>query len=163
MYQLAQPYFPANQKLGHKIHALQSKLTAKKEDDAYDSSLHQKTAKGDCDDEEYEYKEDQDAKPKARKITAKAKFAVYREDGQQTPRTQKLLEIINSKSVSQIKLLKGVGAKKAEFIVNSLFEMDSADQGHLVTDLEQLGALKGVGWKTLETMKTGLVGGGWDF
>ena len=40
------------------------------------------------------------------------------EDPPVSPRTIHLLSIINSRDVSQIKLLKGVGAKKAEAIVD---------------------------------------------
>ena len=71
----------------------------------------------------------------------------------QTPRTKHLLEIINSKDISQIKLLKGVGAKKAEAIVNCLCELDDDVQ---MTSLGQLGKLKGVGIRTVETMRLGL-------
>lgn len=70
----------------------------------------------------------------------------------QTPRTKHLLTIINTKDVSQIKLLKGVGAKKAEAIVNCLCDMDDGE----VTTLGQLGKLKGVGVKTVENMRTGV-------
>ncbi|KAK4991447.1 hypothetical protein LTR66_001783 [Elasticomyces elasticus] len=70
-----------------------------------------------------------------------------------TPRTQQLLRIINSRDVSQIKLLKGVGAKKAEMIVNCL--CDLGDNGAIET-LGQLGNLKGVGAKTVESMRTGV-------
>ena len=69
----------------------------------------------------------------------------------QTPRTKQLLDIINTKDVSKIKLLKGVGAKKAEAIVNCLCDLDDS-----VTSLGQLGKLKGVGVKTVENMRTGL-------
>ncbi|KAK4497967.1 hypothetical protein PRZ48_010623 [Zasmidium cellare] len=69
----------------------------------------------------------------------------------QTPRTKQLLNIINTKDVSKIKLLKGVGAKKAEAIVNCLCDLDDS-----VTSLGQLGKLKGVGVKTVENMRTGL-------
>ncbi|KAF7190770.1 Kinesin-like protein [Pseudocercospora fuligena] len=69
----------------------------------------------------------------------------------QTPRTRQLLDIINTKDVSRIKLLKGVGAKKAEAIVNCLCDLDDS-----VTSLGQLGKLKGVGVKTVENMRSGL-------
>ena len=72
----------------------------------------------------------------------------------QTPRTRQLLDIINSKDVSQIKLLKGVGAKKAEAIVNCLCEIDDDSR---VASLVELGKLKGVGIKTVENMRTGLM------
>jgi DNA uptake protein ComE-like DNA-binding protein len=72
----------------------------------------------------------------------------------QTPRTRQLLDIINSKDVGQIKLLRGVGAKKAEAIVNCLCEIDDDSR---VTSLNQLGKMKGVGIKTVENMRTGLM------
>lgn len=73
--------------------------------------------------------------------------------GEQTPRTAHLLKIINSRDVRQIRSLKGVGAKKADAIVNSLFEMDDEE----VHDLEELaGRLKGIGGKTVEAMRTGI-------
>ncbi|PSN64556.1 kinesin-domain-containing protein [Corynespora cassiicola Philippines] len=72
--------------------------------------------------------------------------------GEQTPRTKNLLRIINSRDVSQIKALKGVGTKKADAIVNCLMEMDAEE----VRDLESLAMLKGVGGKTVENMRMGL-------
>jgi len=71
----------------------------------------------------------------------------------QTPRTKHILHIINTKDVSQIKLLRGVGAKKAEAIVNCLCDLDD-DTG--VSSLSELGKLKGVGAKTVENMRLGL-------
>ncbi|KAK0336696.1 hypothetical protein LTR02_003602 [Friedmanniomyces endolithicus] len=79
----------------------------------------------------------------------------------QTPRTKHLLDIINTKDVSQIKLLKGVGAKKAEAIVNCLCDLDDDGGGEgggggRVMTLGQLGKLKGVGVKGVENMRVGL-------
>lgn len=82
-----------------------------------------------------------------------------------TPRTTHLLKIINSRDVNQIKALKGVGAKKADGIVNCLMEMDDEE----LKDLESLAMLKGVGGKTVENMRLGLSAsvsvnvGGYDF
>ncbi|TKA52388.1 hypothetical protein B0A55_13056 [Friedmanniomyces simplex] len=92
---------------------------------------------------------------------------------EQTPRTRHLLNIINTKDVSQIKLLKGVGAKKAEAIVNCLCDLDEggggegvggagagagagAGDGGRVKTLSQLGKLRGVGVKGVENMRVGL-------
>jgi hypothetical protein len=71
----------------------------------------------------------------------------------QTPRSKHILRIINSRDVAQIRLLKGVGAKKAEMIVNALCEMDDE-----VRHVGELGRLKGVGIKGVERMREGLVG-----
>ncbi|KAF2722395.1 kinesin-domain-containing protein [Polychaeton citri CBS 116435] len=74
----------------------------------------------------------------------------------QTPRTKYLLKIINTKDVSQIKLLKGVGSKKAEAIVNSICDLDDGNEEARVTSLLELGKLKGVGVKTVENMRSGI-------
>jgi hypothetical protein len=89
------------------------------------------------------------------------------EDPSVSPRTIHLLSIINSRDVSQIKLLKGVGAKKAEAIVDCLCEMDHAlgtgdemvsDQPHFqVSSLTELSTLKGVGVRTVENMRNGVL------
>ncbi|KAK3114059.1 hypothetical protein LTR53_007990 [Teratosphaeriaceae sp. CCFEE 6253] len=73
----------------------------------------------------------------------------------QTPRTQHLLHIINTRDVSRIKLLKGVGAKKAEAIVSCLCDLDEEGSGG-VRSLGQLGGLRGVGVKGVEKMRVGL-------
>ena len=80
----------------------------------------------------------------------------------QTPRTKQLLDIINTRDISQIRALKGVGAKKAEIIVEALCVGEDADEleggcGRVVIeDLGQLGRLKGVGIRTVEGMRMGL-------
>lgn len=85
-----------------------------------------------------------------------------------SPKTVHLLSIINSRDVGQIKLLKGVGAKKAEAIVDCLCEMDqssSAGGDEMISDqpqfqvnsLAQLSTLKGVGIRTVENMRNGVL------
>jgi len=74
-----------------------------------------------------------------------------------SPRTASLLRIINSRDIAAIKMLKGVGAKKAEAIVNSLCSLLDDDEGTpAVRSLEQLGGIKGVGAKTVESMRMAL-------
>ena len=102
------------------------------------------------------------AKPKAARKPRKTtkRLPVFRDEvdtaapppGAQTPRTERLLGIINSRDVNQIKGLKGVGLKKADAIVNCLMEMDNAE----VHDLASLALLKGVSGKTVENMRMGL-------
>lgn len=94
-------------------------------------------------------------------------IAEFDEDPCVSPRTMHLLSIINSRDVSQIKLLKGVGAKKAEAIVDCLCEMDQtslngedmvSDQPQFqVSSLAELSTLKGVGVRTLENMRNGVL------
>lgn len=75
----------------------------------------------------------------------------------QTPRTKQLLDIVNARDISQIKLLRGVGAKKAEAIVGALCGADEKETNEVVLrSLGELGRLKGVGPKTVESMRMGL-------
>lgn len=76
--------------------------------------------------------------------------------GELTPRSSRLLRIINTRDLSQIRLLRGVGLKKGEAIVNCLCEMDEEDESVLITSLDQLGGLRGVGSKTVENMRSGI-------
>ncbi|KAM0717941.1 hypothetical protein Q7P37_006273 [Cladosporium fusiforme] len=78
---------------------------------------------------------------------------------EQTPRTKHLLAVINSRDVSQIKLLKGVGAKRAEAIANCLCDLELGDdaEGGRVDNLGQLGRIKGVGGRMVENMRLGLL------
>ncbi|KAI7284655.1 kinesin-domain-containing protein [Hortaea werneckii] len=82
----------------------------------------------------------------------------------ETPRTKHILRVINTKDVSKIKLLRGVGPKKAEAIVNAICDLqeeeENAGRGECrrVESLGQLGKLRGVGVKTVEGMRAGLGG-----
>jgi DNA uptake protein ComE-like DNA-binding protein len=186
MYQLAQPFFPNNEKLANKIASLQEKARRKREDSGHTNtsftqqaephithfpSKKSKAIYDDRNDDDFRAPPEEDLeeadgsfvfKPAKRKAAPKMKLAVFRDenvpsmDGPPTPRTQHLLSIINSRDVSQIRALKGVGAKKAEAIVSSLCEMDEGDEGAFISDLQQLGGLKGVGSKTVENMRIGL-------
>ena len=74
-----------------------------------------------------------------------------------TPRTKQLLEIVNRRDVSQLRLLRGVGAKKAEAILEALCAGEEDElQERTVHSLAELGKLKGVGAKTVENMRSGL-------
>ncbi|KAK6440624.1 hypothetical protein LTR95_003156 [Oleoguttula sp. CCFEE 5521] len=74
-----------------------------------------------------------------------------------TPRTTRLLEIINTRDVAQIRLLKGVGAKRAEAIVGALCDMEIGpkEEGVRVGSLQELSRLRGVGAKLVEGMRGG--------
>ncbi|KKK23995.1 hypothetical protein P175DRAFT_0504016 [Aspergillus ochraceoroseus IBT 24754] len=83
-------------------------------------------------------------------------------DSAPSPRTIHLLSIINSRDVSQIKLLKGVGVKKAEAIVDCLCEMDQNLESYeepqvQINSLAELSTLKGVGAKTVQSMRNGVL------
>ncbi|KAL2803042.1 P-loop containing nucleoside triphosphate hydrolase protein [Aspergillus granulosus] len=80
-----------------------------------------------------------------------------------SPRTIHLLSIINSRDVSQIKLLKGVGVKKAEAIVDCLCDMDQNSEDcesgtqFRINSLAELSKLKGVGVKSVQSMRNGVL------
>lgn len=79
-----------------------------------------------------------------------------------SPRTARILSVINSRNVSQIKLLRGVGSKKAEAIVDCLCEMDNPGNGSesgnfvQIRNLAELGKMKGVGLKMVENMRNAI-------
>ncbi len=198
MYELAQPYFPNNEKLVGKIVGLREKIKVKREESHVSklagqqqlssprtqsirpsppepvSNIMKKSSDDPADDDnveplkpvydnDYESEDGFHFKPKARKPQkpSKSRLNVLHdtktEEGE-TPRTQQLLRIINTRNLAQIKLLKGVGAKKAEFILDCLCEMDEEGvEGAVIETLGQLGRLKGVGTKTVENMRSGLV------
>ncbi|KAL8702286.1 MAG: hypothetical protein Q9224_000048 [Gallowayella concinna] len=79
----------------------------------------------------------------------------------ETPRTKQLLSIINSRDVGRIRLLQGVGARRAEAMVEALCGGNDEGDGScqvVVQSLAELGKLRGVGVKTVERMRCGLVG-----
>ncbi|KAF2271669.1 kinesin-domain-containing protein [Westerdykella ornata] len=134
------------------------------------SSMAKASIKGEAEDEEFAPAGDSEgdesyasnasfryrAKGTRKSKKAMKKVPIFRDEpvqrGDHTPRTAHLLKIINSRDVSQIKALKGVGAKKADAIVSCLVEMEDEE----VRDLEGLAMLKGVGGRTVENMRLGL-------
>ena len=74
-----------------------------------------------------------------------------------TPRTKRLLDIVNTRDLAQIRCLRGIGLKKAEAIRDAL-GADEEDElhGYTVHSLAELGRLKGVGSKTVEKMRVAL-------
>ena len=187
MYELAQSYFPDNEKLQCKIEKLREKLARKKEESdtsvaesTISSRRREKEVSNDCDpeDESYHYDgqesacRDSDdeapphrARPKKAKAKRKARTSspdpLAQQDadlGAVTPRTQYLLDVINSRDVTRIKTLSGLGAKRAEGIVGFLnTENDGHEEEMTLKCWNDLSRLRGVGKKTLETMRESVV------
>lgn len=67
-----------------------------------------------------------------------------------TPRTKKLLDIVNSRDADLIKGLRGFGAKKAQDVVERL-------DGSRIESLEQLRGVPGFGGKTVDRAWEGIV------
>ena len=175
MYSLAKGFFPSNKKLDHKIEKLREKIQLKKQEDERRKELVEPStstpARNRSDDDHY--KEDPEAvddtdygsdggfhyKAKSKK-SAKASLTRTPPDDSasealQSPGTRRLLEVINTRDVAQIRLLRGVGAKRAEGIIEALCSVED-EEGKTVRNVDQLGRLKGVGNKTVANMRAGL-------
>jgi DNA uptake protein ComE-like DNA-binding protein len=69
---------------------------------------------------------------------------------------QKILSIINSRDISKIQSLPGLGIKRAEGIVSQLVEWDSREgngERVVVESWEELGSIRGVGRRVLEGLR----------
>ena len=170
MYELAQPHFPGNEKLEKKIEKLKEKIRIKKETDAAPApslDRHQSQQRHAADNDEsyhedgsaYEQSDGEGHRAKPRKPKATRKARAFSPDPlvadslPMTPRTRYLLDVINTRDISQIKGLDGLGAKRAEGIVEYMSELGD---GFELSSWRDLNSLKGVGKKTLETMREGV-------
>ncbi|KAL8816581.1 MAG: hypothetical protein Q9223_004429 [Gallowayella weberi] len=112
-------------------------------------------------DGEYDSSDSFRYRPKKAKGRKKTEAPESAADGAETPRTKQLLSIINSRDVGRIRLLQGVGARRAEAMVEALCGGSEEGDGScqvVVQSLAQLGHLRGVGVKTVERMRSGLNG-----
>lgn len=186
MYELAQPHFPDNEKLQGKIDRLKEKL-AKKRDAAGAAAATERGASprkhvkvvtidgiGANEDESYHeegnetdyHSEDDEGayrprskrqKPRRRARASSPDPLTQTESLVVTPRTQHLLNVINTRDVSTIKSLSGLGSKRAEAIVDYLNSQLETENSMQMTCWNDLTKLKGVGKKTLESMREGVI------
>jgi hypothetical protein len=188
MYQLAAPFFPDNEKLARKIEKLKVKVnqnralnptaaprSIKRPRQSFEPEQRKIKAKRlfNVEDDDYDaYEEeyhghDDSFQDSARKTKAKRRKS---QDSPSkiswptvpTPRSQRLLTIINSRNVAQIRALKGVGAKKSDLILRALASLTvpGDENGTLlpnIDSMEDLAALKGLSRKTVENMRLGVV------
>jgi len=179
MFILAKDFFPDNEKLDLKIDKLKGKIQKKKEDGRRKEtrkSLHslvhpkrsslsprKKTHQPNEDEEcRSEQADEQDYQSDAGfRYKAKSKISMPQTtpeiDMMQTPRTKQLLDIVNARDISRIRLLKGVGPKRAEAVIEALCAGEEDDQeARVVRNLVQLGRLKGFGPKLVENWRADL-------
>ncbi|KAF5977240.1 kinesin family member 22 [Fusarium bulbicola] len=175
MYEKALPYFPGQTKLLNKIERLRSRLEGnasapsprretprserKKRRLVYDDADGDyETAEADVDEEEFAHRA---SKPKSRKVKVKAlatKSILSGDDeGPASPRTQHLLDIVNSRDLGQIRGLVGFGAKKARDLVDYLELVNDDEAGGRIDSLAQLRTVPGMGSRTVERAYDGLV------
>ena len=177
MYQLAKDYFPTNAKLDVKIAGLQSKIASKRQQ-VHDKQITQAengnrprdkhTAEVD---DEYqdklegtndgEYDSDDSFRTKVRLKKSRGKKArplpqSTFHDEAPTPRTKQVLEIINTRDIRRLRVMQGIGPKRAEKLLEALCGGEDADEARQVRNLAELGNLKGVGIKTVEKMRMGI-------
>ncbi|KAG7130955.1 Kinesin-like protein KIF22 like [Verticillium longisporum] len=170
MYELALPFFPGQAKLLGKIEKLRARLGMDVEETAKESRRKRRKVVA-LDEDEYHGAVDADAdadesflyrdpKPRSKKTAKHAKVAVpltttaYEPT---SPRSQQLLDIVNSRDLAQIQRLHGFGAKKARDLVDFLRLMGEDDDGNIFT-LAQLRTVPGMGGRTVERAYEGLVG-----
>lgn len=175
MFQLAKDYFPDNAKLDRKIAHLQNRLAEQKERSKTDQPalitqdtqrVHGRNGDGDEDYvEEPRPTTDVDSdsagsfRCKAKLKKARAKRAkeppqIYNSEAQ-TPRTRQLLEIINTRDIARLRVMHGIGPKRAEKLLDALCGGDEVE-ARQVGSLAELGSLRGVGVKTVEKMRMGV-------
>lgn len=176
MYELALEYFPKNEKILKKISDLKERRCYA-ERATVEKSLDM--AVEDDDDGSGDYRDDDDVFAPAPRRSTKPKkaFAVFTDapppmpqrgasparprssstgDTMQTPRTRRLLRIINSEDVFQIMELRGVGKKRAEQLAQHVRERREDDGFPAIKDLEDLGLIRGIGNHMVENMRSGL-------
>ena len=177
MYQLAKDYFPTNAKLNVKIEGLQRKIAAKKQQ-AHDKHIrvpdngnHSRDKHVAEEDEEYqdkpehandgEYNSDDSFRNKVTSKKSKGRKAILLpqskfHDEAPTPRTKQVLEIINTRDITRLRVMQGIGPKRAEKLLEALCGGEEAEEARQVRNLAELGSLKGVGIKTVEKMRMGI-------
>ncbi|KAM0277435.1 hypothetical protein ACHAQH_005799 [Verticillium albo-atrum] len=167
MYELALPFFPGQAKLLGKIEKLRMRLGMDMDEPVKESKRRRRKAVK-SDDDEYHGAADadmeaeesfvyRDPKPKSRKAIKAATCSTSSAYEPTSPRSQQLLNIVNSRNLAQIQSLHGFGAKKARDLVDFLRLMGEDDDGNIFT-LAQLRTVPGMGGRTVERAYEGLVG-----
>ncbi|KAF9874266.1 kinesin family protein [Colletotrichum karsti] len=173
MYELALPFFPGQAKLLGKIEKLRLKVGNGYAGETAVSPAtrdrHEKKRRRvayDSDDEFQHAEADEDmsfvdvsTKSKSRKAksTKPPKLVFPAPSGPVTPRSQSLLDIVNSRDLIQIKGLHGFGSKKAQDLVDYLDAMPEEESGN-IESLAQLRTIPGMGGRTVDRAYDGLVG-----
>lgn len=171
-YEMALPYFPNQPKLMGKIERLRARIEAsggasspEKRGRRRERKPRRKTVSSaedendaEADGEEEEERQASTPKIKASKLKARRapETLLTEEDEDNTPNTQRLLDVVNSRDATQIQGLVGFGAKKAQDLVGYL-ELASTEGGGEIETLSQLRTIPGLGGRTVERAYEGLV------
>lgn len=175
-YEMALPFFPGQAKLLSKIERLRSRLGVSGGVHAEHQSPPKSERKrrrrvivdDDCDyhdaaEADVEEEPLADAvKSRSRKAKATTtKLVIPADDaapGPASPRTRRLLDVVNTRDLSQIRGLAGFGPTRARDLVDYLeLAATEADEGGRIDTLAQLRALPGMGGRTVERAYEGLL------
>ncbi|KAK4178056.1 putative kinesin-like protein [Triangularia setosa] len=162
-YESALPYFPGQAKLLAKIEKLKIKLGKMAPEERTTPRKTKKIMVRRDEDGEYDGTEAdvEDDVPLRHRKTSKKK-GPKSSDGEESmgpasPKTQQLLDIVNSRDLALIKGLHGFGAKKAQDLVDVLnLKGDGSDEVNKIASLSQLKMLPGIGTRTVERAYEGL-------
>lgn len=168
-YEMALPYFPNQPKLLGKIERLKARIESsgssggtspERRERRRERKPRRKTVSDeDGDDAEADGEEEchvSTPKIKAAKLKARREPNFLTEDDDDnTPRTQRLLDLVNSRDATQIRGLVGFGAKKAQDLVDYL-ELASTEGGGEIENLSQLRTIPGLGGRTVDRAYEGL-------
>ncbi|KAI0465754.1 kinesin-II 95 kDa subunit [Xylaria cf. heliscus] len=178
MYEMAVPYFPGQTKLLGKIEKLKARIAANCEDQdvntieptsdvlgrPFEKNLNESDRWSDADEDAYngaETDDDGDGNyvSKSKTIAKKSKAAKVCPEPviEEGPTSEALLDIVNSRDVSIIMGLQGLGPKKARDLVQYLeTQMDESR----VETLVQLRTIPGMGGRIVDRAYEGLLAGG---
>ncbi|KAK4675806.1 hypothetical protein QC764_507370 [Podospora pseudoanserina] len=163
LYESALPYFPGQTKLLAKIEKLKIKLGKMAPEERTTPRKTKKILVLRDEDGEYDGTEAdvEDDVPLRQRKTSKKKVSKASDGEESTgpasPRTQQLLDIVNSRDLALIKGLHGFGAKKAQDLVDVLnLKGDGTDEVNRIASLSQLKMLPGIGTRTVERAYEGL-------
>lgn len=173
MYERALPFFPGQAKLLNKIERLRSRLDGKapapsprratprserkRRKFVYDDADGDyETAEADVEEDELVHKALKSKSRRAKPLATKSILSGD-DEGPASPRTQHLLDIVNSRDPDQIRSLVGFGAKKARDLVDYLELVSNDEAGGHIDNLSQLRTVPGMGGRTIERAYDGLV------
>lgn len=166
-YESALPFFPGQAKLLSKIERLRARMDGRTSESGAEprSARKRRRRKVVVEDDDVSYteaeadvEEESFVKPKTRKPRSRVsvKSLQPEDDGRPpSPQAQQLLDIINSRDVSQIRSLVGFGAKKAKDLIDHM-DLVSFDDGSRIETLGQLRAIPGLGGRAIERAYEGL-------
>lgn len=171
-YEMALPYFPGQAKLLSHIERLRSALGASAEQPLQSAREGRRAKSTAHDDDEWEaedegadgdeWKPRSRAKPRSKpQPTSLPAIADDTGSAPASPRTRRLLDVVNSRDMARIRGLVGFGAKRAQDLMDYLeptaLEADDGGGARSIKSLDQLRALPGIGGRTVERAYAGLV------